>query len=63
MEEISGSPPKGDMTDNGPRLIGRKEAAAYCGITPTAFSLWVGGHKMPPALATGLRQDANSASL
>lgn len=37
------------MTDNDncPRLIGRKEAAAYCGITPTAFSLWVRTHIMP----------------
>ena len=36
--------------DNGPRLIGRREAAAYCGITPTCFSMWVAGHKMPPAI-------------
>ncbi|WP_115670011.1 hypothetical protein [Ciceribacter selenitireducens] len=38
------------MTDNGPRLIGRKEAAAYCNITPTAFSGWVRTHIMPPAI-------------
>lgn len=38
------------MTDNGPRLIGRKEAAAYCNITPTAFSGWVRMHIMPPAI-------------
>jgi len=37
------------MTD-GPRLIGRKEAAAYLGITPTCFSMWVASHKMPPAI-------------
>lgn len=37
------------MTE-GPRLIGRKDAAAYCGITPTAFSLWVRTHIMPPAI-------------
>ncbi len=37
------------MTD-GPRLIGRKEAAAYCGVTPTCFSMWVASHKMPPAI-------------
>lgn len=37
------------MTD-GPRLIGRAEAAAYCGITPTAFSLWVRTNIMPPAI-------------
>lgn len=35
------------MTDNGPRLIGRKEAAIYCGISPTCLSMWVAGHKMP----------------
>nr|WP_225039650.1 hypothetical protein [Rhizobium sp. T1473] len=33
-----------------PRLIGRKEAAAYCGISPTCFSMWVASHKMPPAI-------------
>lgn len=37
------------MTE-GPRLIGRKEAAAYCGISPTTFSMWVASHKMPPAV-------------
>ena len=37
------------MTDS-PRLIGRKEAAAYCGVTPTCFSMWVASHKMPPAI-------------
>jgi len=36
--------------DNAPRLIGRAEAAAYCGITPTCFSMWVASHKMPPAI-------------
>ena len=36
--------------DNTPRLIGRKEAAAYCNITPTAFSGWVQTHKMPPPI-------------
>ncbi|MBB4272819.1 helix-turn-helix transcriptional regulator [Rhizobium mongolense] len=38
------------MTD-APRLIGRKEAAAYCGISMTCFSMWVASHKMPPAIA------------
>ncbi|WP_234840846.1 helix-turn-helix transcriptional regulator [Sinorhizobium meliloti] len=37
-------------TSNSPRLIGRKEAAAYCGISPTCFSMWVASHKMPPAI-------------
>lgn len=36
--------------DNGPRLIGRREAAEYCGITPTCFSMWVASHKMPPPI-------------
>lgn len=38
------------MTDNTPRLIGRKEASAYCNITPTAFSGWVRTNKMPPPI-------------
>ena len=33
-----------------PRPIGRTAAAAYCGITPTAFCLWVSQHIMPPAI-------------
>ena len=37
------------MTD-APRLIGRKEAAEYCGISPSCFSMWVASHKMPPAV-------------
>ena len=38
------------LTDNGPRLLGRKEAAAYCGISPASFSLWVSTGRMPAAL-------------
>lgn len=34
-----------------PRLIGRKEAAAYLGIAESTFSLWVSTHKMPAAIA------------
>ena len=37
------------MTDS-PRLIGRKEAAAYCGVSPTSFSAWVAAGKMPEAI-------------
>lgn len=37
--------------DNGPRLVGRKEASAYLGIGESTFSLWVATHKMPPAIA------------
>lgn len=37
--------------DNGPRLLGRREAAAYLGIGESTFSLWVSTHKMPPSIA------------
>lgn len=37
------------MTD-GPRLIGRKEAADYCGIGESTFSMWVATDKMPPPI-------------
>lgn len=37
------------MTD-GPRLIGRKEAATYLGIAESTFSMWVATHKMPSAI-------------
>jgi predicted DNA-binding transcriptional regulator AlpA len=46
------------MTDEShPRLIGRKEAAAYCGVSPSCFSLWVATHKMPPAVPGTRRWD------
>lgn len=39
------------MTDTDqPRLIGRKDAAAYCGVAQSTFSLWVSTYKMPPAV-------------
>jgi hypothetical protein len=37
-------------SDNSPRLIGRKEAAAYLGIAESTFSMWVATHKMPPTI-------------
>lgn len=37
------------MTD-GPRLIGRKKAAAHCDIAESTFSMWVATGKMPPAI-------------
>lgn len=36
--------------DNGPRLLGRRDASAYCGIGESTFSLWVATHKMPPSV-------------
>lgn len=36
--------------DNTPRLIGRKEAATYCGIAESTFSLWVATNKMPQSI-------------
>lgn len=48
------------MTDS-PRLIGRVEAAAYCGIALGTFSLWVATHKMPPAIP-GTRMWTNGRS-
>jgi excisionase family DNA binding protein len=44
------------MTD-GPRLIGRKEAAAYLGIAESTFSMWVATHKMPQPVAGTKRWD------
>lgn len=37
------------MTD-GPRLISRKEAATYCGIAESTFSMWVANGKMPATI-------------
>lgn len=38
------------MTDTAPRLIGRKESAAYLGIAESTFSCWLSTHKMPPPI-------------
>lgn len=38
------------MANETPRLIGRKEAAAYLGIAESTFSMWVATHKMPQAI-------------
>lgn len=47
------------MTD-GPRLIGRKKAAAHCDIAESTFSMWVATGKMPPAIP-GTRKWDNKA--
>lgn len=36
--------------NDGPRLINRKEAAVYCGIAESTFSMWVANQKMPRAV-------------
>lgn len=38
------------LEDMKPRLIGRKAAAAYCGIGESTFSLWVSTYKLPPPI-------------
>jgi hypothetical protein len=38
------------IKQDGKRLISRAEAAAYCGIAESTFSLWVSTHKMPPCI-------------
>lgn len=36
--------------DNAPRLLSRKDAATYCGIAKSTFSMWVANHKMPATI-------------
>jgi predicted DNA-binding transcriptional regulator AlpA len=43
--------------DNSPRLLSRKQAAAYLGIGETTFSLWVSAHKIPSSVAGTRRWD------
>jgi hypothetical protein len=40
-----------------PRLMTRSEAAAYCGLSPEAFSQWVGSGRVPHALPGTKRWD------
>lgn len=40
-----------------PRLLTRPEAATYCGVAPSTFSLWVTTGKMPPAVQGTRRWD------
>ena len=39
------------------RLLTRQEAAAYCGLEPSAFSLWVANGTMPKPVAGSRRWD------
>lgn len=43
--------------DNGPRLLSRRQAAEYCGIAESTFSMWVASHKMPAAIFGTRRWD------
>lgn len=52
--------PEGAQVTDEPRLIGRREAAAYCGISPSAFSGWVSSHKMPPAIPGTRKWDSKA---
>ncbi|MGM4886440.1 helix-turn-helix transcriptional regulator [Tardiphaga sp. 11_C7_N12_6] len=45
------------MADNTPRLMNRGEAAAYCGISPSTFSNWVGKGTIPRPLQGTKRWD------
>lgn len=38
------------MTEE-PRLVSRRVAAAKCGLSPTAFSIWVDKGRLPRAVA------------
>jgi hypothetical protein len=40
-----------------PRLLNRQQAAAYCNLSPTTFSSWVGSGKLPPPLPGTSRWD------
>jgi predicted DNA-binding transcriptional regulator AlpA len=52
------------MATDPPRLISRKEAAAYCGVSPTTFSTWVASGQMPqPVLGTKWDKRAIDARL
>lgn len=45
------------MTDDGPRLLSRKDAAAYCGCSVSAFSGWVAAGHMPRPVFGSRRWD------
>src|SRR4051812_38849978 len=40
-----------------PRLLSRQQAAAYCNLSPSAFSAWVRAGRLPPPLAGTTRWD------
>lgn len=41
----------------GRRLVTREEAAEYCALSPSTFSLWVREGRLPPALSGTNRYD------
>jgi len=47
-------------SDSPNRLIDRRQAAAYCGVTPTTFSSWVARGTMPSAVFGTRRWDMRS---
>src|SRR5436190_8471555 len=40
-----------------PRLLSRQQAAAYCNLSPSAFSNWIRSGRLPPALTGTTRWD------
>lgn len=48
---------KPETNSNAPRLMTRAQAAAYCGIALSTFSMWVANYKMPPPIPGTRRWD------
>jgi predicted DNA-binding transcriptional regulator AlpA len=46
-----------DLTSPEPRLLNKKEAAAYCGVSVGTFSKWVKAEIMPTAVSITRRWD------
>ncbi|RXH02313.1 DNA-binding protein [Bradyrhizobium vignae] len=46
-----------------PRLLSRQQAAAYCNLSPSAFSAWVRSGKLPSPLAGTTRWDLKAIDL
>jgi predicted DNA-binding transcriptional regulator AlpA len=45
------------ITPLSPRLLNRRQAAAYCNLSPTTFSNWVRAGKLPAPLPGTTRWD------
>lgn len=51
------------MSGDGPRLMTRAEAAAYCKLSPRGFDNWVKEGRVPPSIPDTHRWDRKALDL
>lgn len=57
MSVVRDSEPTSSILEHAPRLLNRRQAAAYCNLSPMTFLNWVRSGKLPPPLPGTTRWD------